>query len=86
MKIEYIANNGKNSVSAPTAHEAASRFLATFKNRTFSVCEWRDGRFFFECFGDGNPENNCFHINFRSRVEAQQFIDNVLNVNQKSVA
>jgi hypothetical protein len=84
MKIEFIAYNGKNKMSANTANEAAAKFLAEFKNRTFSVAEYRNGSAIRTICGDQSKDT--FYISFKSRKEAQQFIDKAVNINDTIVA
>ncbi len=72
MKIEFKASNGKNTVYADTALLATMGFLERYRNRTFIVCEYRDGTHRFQF--PPSPDD-YFSISFKSRAEAQAFVD-----------
>jgi hypothetical protein len=82
MKIEFKAYNGKNVVYADNARIAAAGFLQRYKNRTFSIVELRNGS---HCFSFPPRPDDYFSAHFKSRTEAQQFVDNTVNINEKQL-
>ena len=73
-EIIFTARKGTNKVNAATAKEAVQAFLTQFKNREFSVTEYRDGKFTAALHLDtGTMEYGSFYRKFASRDEARAF-------------
>jgi len=73
--IVFTARRESNSVSADTAQEAVRLFLAQFKNRQFTVTEYRDGVFKAVLYGaHSDAGESYFYKSFKNREEARAFV------------
>ena len=73
--IVFKARKEGNVVSAETAKEAVRLFLTQFKNRQFTVSEYRDGVFKAVLFGAASEAGESyFYKSFKNRAEAQAFV------------
>ena len=79
MTIEFQAcKNDKTKLYAPTIKEAIQQFLETYKARSFTVTEYRNGAFRMILggnFEEHTGEKPYFRHEFKSRKEAQDYLN-----------